>query len=90
MGMTCILGSAAVGGTAGAISCGVDEALRIGSCPQGYQWGMELADDAATRVEGIPVSAPMEISKHIAAGAVTGGVGSALCVLALGVAPNRP
>lgn len=89
MGMTCILGSAAVGGVGGAVACGVDAASRIGSYSQGYQWGLELGEEAATRVEGIPISVPKQIAKGIAAGAATGGVGSALCALAFG-SPQWP
>ena len=75
MGITCIVGSTAVGGVVGAINGGIGTAVEIeANCAQGYQWGLELGEEAATRVEGIPISAPKEISKTIAGGACVGAV----------------
>ena len=86
MGITCILGSAAVGGVTGAINGAVGTALEIGpNCPMGYQWGLELGEEAATRVQGIPITAPREISKNVAGGVC---VGTALGALA-GVAATE-
>ena len=79
-----IVGSAAAGGATGAISGGIGTALEIGpNCPKGYQWGLELGEEAATRVEGIPISASKEISKNVGAGACVGTVLGGLAGLAL-------
>lgn len=73
MGITCILGSAAVGGATGAFTSGMDTAMAIGPrCQQGYQWGLELGEESATRVEGIPITAAKEISLKAAGGAFGG------------------
>ena len=63
-----------MGGATGAISGGLVAAQDIARCPQGYQWGLELGEEAATRVEGIPITAPKEISKSIVGGAAVGAI----------------